>query len=79
MNWRCGSGRTRRDPSEYDNSASFVDPRELNAEVELVLSCVADQATVEAVYLGVSGVRETPEAAPGFIDVSTVCPDSPAK
>jgi 3-hydroxyisobutyrate dehydrogenase-like beta-hydroxyacid dehydrogenase len=55
------------------------DPRELAAQVDVVLSCVADGAAVEAVYLGTDGVLQNARPGTRIIEMSTVAPETPRK
>src|SRR3954466_4497867 len=55
------------------------DPRELAAQVDVVLSCVADGAAVEAVYLGPDGVLRNAKPGTLIIEMSTVAPDTSRK
>lgn len=55
------------------------DPRKLAAEVDVVLSCVADAAAVEAVYLGSEGVLRGARPGTMVIEMSTVAPDASRK
>ena len=55
------------------------DPGELAAEVEVVLSCVADGAAVEAVYLGAGGVLRNARPGTRIFEMSTVAPDTSRK
>lgn len=52
------------------------DPRELAAEVDVVLSCVADGAAVEAIYLGADGVLRNARPGARIIEMSTVAPET---
>jgi 3-hydroxyisobutyrate dehydrogenase len=52
------------------------DPRELAAEVDVVLSCLADAAAVEAVYLGAGGVLRNATRGTLIIEMSTVAPET---
>ena len=55
------------------------DPAELAREVDVVLSCLADGAAVEAVYLGESGVLRNAKPATRIIELSTVAPQTSRK
>src|ERR1035441_4017572 len=55
------------------------DPRELAAEVDVVLSCLADAAAVEAVYLGAGGVLRNVSRGTLIIEMSTVAPETSRK
>jgi len=55
------------------------DPGELAAEVDVVLSCVADGAAVEAVYLGEGGVLRNARPGTRIFEMSTVAPDTSRK
>src|SRR5580698_7432960 len=55
------------------------DPGELAAEVDAVLSCVADGAAVEAVYLGAGGVLQNVRPGTRIFEMSTVAPDTSRK
>ena len=55
------------------------DPGELAAEVDVVLSCVADEAAVEAVYLGERGVLRNARPGTRIFEMSTVAPDTSRK
>src|ERR1700685_739326 len=52
------------------------DPGKLAAEVDVVLSCVADGAAVEAVYLGAGAVLRNVKPGTRVIEMSTVAPDT---
>src|ERR1019366_9501585 len=52
------------------------DPGKLAAEVDVVLSCVADGAAVEAVYLGAGGVLRNARPGARIIEMSTVGTDT---
>jgi len=52
------------------------DPGKLAAEVDVVLSCVADGAAVEAVYLGAGGVLRNARPGTRIIEMSTVATDT---
>jgi len=54
-------------------------PGELAAEVDVVLSCVADGAAVESVYLGAGGVLRNARPGTLIIEMSTVAPETPRK
>jgi len=55
------------------------DPGKLASEVDVVLSCVPDDAAVEAVYLGAGGVLRKAEPGTQIIEMSTVSPDTSRK
>jgi 3-hydroxyisobutyrate dehydrogenase len=55
------------------------DPAKLAAEVDVVLSCVADGAAVEAVYLGAGGVLRNARPGTRIIELSTVAPETSRK
>jgi len=55
------------------------DPGELAAEVDVVLSCIADGAAVEAVYLGAGGVLQKAKPGTRIMEMSTVAPDTSQK
>jgi 3-hydroxyisobutyrate dehydrogenase len=55
------------------------DPRELAAQVDVVLSCLADGAAVDAVYLGVGGVLRNARRGARIIEMSTVAPETSRK
>lgn len=52
---------------------------ELAAGVDVVLSCVADGAAVEAVYLGAGGVLRNARPGARVIEMSTVAPETSRK
>src|ERR1035438_7200641 len=52
------------------------DPGKLAAEVDVVLSCLADGAAVEAVYLGAGGVLRNAKPGARIIEMSTVGTDT---
>jgi 3-hydroxyisobutyrate dehydrogenase len=52
------------------------EPGKLAAEVDVVLSCVADGAAVEAVYLGAGGVLRNARPGTRIIEMSTVGADT---
>ncbi len=49
-----------------------ADPRELAERVDVVLSCLADRAAVESVYLGTGGVLRAAKPGTVIIEMSTV-------
>jgi 3-hydroxyisobutyrate dehydrogenase-like beta-hydroxyacid dehydrogenase len=49
-------------------------PRKLADRVDVVLSCLADRAAVESVYLGPGGVLRTAKLGTVIIEMSTVAP-----
>jgi 3-hydroxyisobutyrate dehydrogenase-like beta-hydroxyacid dehydrogenase len=51
----------------------------LAAEVDVVLSCLADGAAVEAVYLGAGGVLRNARPGARIIEMSTVAPETSRK
>jgi 3-hydroxyisobutyrate dehydrogenase-like beta-hydroxyacid dehydrogenase len=55
------------------------DPRKLADRVEVVLSCLADRAAVESVYLGTNGVLRTARPGAVIIEMSTVAPETSQK
>src|SRR5580704_11117155 len=55
------------------------DPGELAAEVDVVLSCVPDDAAVEAVYLGAAGVLRNAKPDTLVIEMSTISPETSRK
>jgi 3-hydroxyisobutyrate dehydrogenase len=55
------------------------DPGKLAAEVDVVLSCLADGAAVEAVYLGAGGVLRNARPGARIIEMSTVAPETSRK
>jgi 3-hydroxyisobutyrate dehydrogenase-like beta-hydroxyacid dehydrogenase len=55
------------------------DPAKLAAEADVVLSCVADGAAVEAVYLGAGGVLRNARPGTRIIEMSTVAPETSRK
>src|SRR5580700_8620600 len=55
------------------------DPGELAAEVDVVLSCVADGAAVESVYLGAGGVLRNARPGTLIIEMSTIAPETSRK
>lgn len=52
------------------------DPRKLADRADVVLSCLADRAAVESVYLGSSGVLRAARPGTVIIEMSTVAPDT---
>ena len=68
-------------------SAEFVDlgaevaqhPGELAREVDVVLSCLADGAAVEAVYLGTGNVVRSARPGTRIIELSTISPETSRK
>jgi len=52
------------------------DPRKLADRVDVVLSCLADKAAVESVYLGSGGVLRTAKPGTVIIEMSTVAPET---
>ena len=57
-------------------AAVAPDPRKLADRVDVVLSCVADRAAVENVYLGPGGVLRTARPGTVVIEMSTVAPET---
>ena len=55
------------------------DPGKLAAGVDVVLSCLADEAAVEAVYLGTGGVLRNARRGTLIIEMSTVAPETSRK
>jgi 3-hydroxyisobutyrate dehydrogenase len=55
------------------------DPGKLAAEADVVLSCVADGAAVEAIYLGAGGVLRNARPGTRIIEMSTVATDTARK
>ena len=55
------------------------DPGELAADVDVVLSCVPDDAAVEAVYLGAGGVLQNAKSGALVIEMSTISPETSRK
>ena len=55
------------------------DPRKLADRVDVVLSCLADRAAVESVYLGSGGVLRTARPGTVIIEMSTVAPETSQK
>ena len=55
------------------------DPAHLAATADVVLSCVADGAAVEAVYLGAGGVLRNAKPGARIIEMSTVAPETSRK
>jgi 3-hydroxyisobutyrate dehydrogenase-like beta-hydroxyacid dehydrogenase len=55
------------------------DPGKLASEVDIVLSCVADGAAVESIYLGAGGALRNSRRGTRIIEMSTVAPDTPRK
>jgi 3-hydroxyisobutyrate dehydrogenase-like beta-hydroxyacid dehydrogenase len=55
------------------------DPQELAGHVDVVLSCLADRAAVESVYLGSSGVLHAARPGAVIIEMSTVAPETSQK
>jgi 3-hydroxyisobutyrate dehydrogenase len=55
------------------------DPGKLASAVDVVLSCVADGAAVEAVYLGEGGVLRNARPGTRIFEMSTVAPDTSRK
>src|SRR5260370_2171659 len=68
-------------------SAEFADlgaevaqhPGELAREVDVVLSCLADGAAVEAVYLGTGNVVRSTRPGTRIIELSTISPETSRK
>jgi 3-hydroxyisobutyrate dehydrogenase-like beta-hydroxyacid dehydrogenase len=68
-------------------SAEFADlgaevaqhPGELAREVDVVLSCLADGAAVEAVYLGTGNVLRSARPGTRIIELSTISPETSRK
>lgn len=55
------------------------DPGKLAREADVVLSCLADGAVVETVYLGAGGVLQNARPGTLIIEMSTVAPETPRK
>ena len=55
------------------------DPGKLAAEADVVLSCLADGAAVEAIYLGAGGVLRNARPGTQIIEMSTVAPETSRK
>jgi 3-hydroxyisobutyrate dehydrogenase len=55
------------------------DPGKLAAEADVVLSCLADGAAVEAVYLGAGGVLRNAKPGARIVEMSTVAPETSRK
>jgi 3-hydroxyisobutyrate dehydrogenase-like beta-hydroxyacid dehydrogenase len=55
------------------------DPGQLAAEADVVLSCLSDEAAVEAVYLGAGGVLRNARPGTQIIEMSTVAPETSRK
>jgi 3-hydroxyisobutyrate dehydrogenase len=55
------------------------DPRKLADRVDVVLSCLADGAAVETVYLGSGGVLRSARPGTVIIEMSTVAPETSRK
>jgi len=55
------------------------DPAKLARDVDVVLSCLADGAAVEAVYLGAGGVLRNARPGARIIEMSTVAPETSRK
>lgn len=55
------------------------DPGKLASDVDVVLSCLADGAAVEAIYLGAGGVLQNARPGTLIIEMSTVAPETPRK
>jgi 3-hydroxyisobutyrate dehydrogenase-like beta-hydroxyacid dehydrogenase len=55
------------------------DPRTLADRVDVVLSCLADRAAVESVYLGSGGVLGAVNPGTVIIEMSTVAPETSQK
>ena len=55
------------------------DPGKLASNVDVVLSCLADGAAVEAIYLGAGGVLQNARPGTLIIEMSTVAPETPRK
>jgi 3-hydroxyisobutyrate dehydrogenase-like beta-hydroxyacid dehydrogenase len=53
-----------------------ADPRDLAARVDVVLSCLADKAAVESVYLGSGGVLRASKPGTVIIEMSTVAAET---
>lgn len=52
------------------------DPRELAAEVDIVLSCLPNGAAVEAVYTGDGAVLQNARSGTRIIELSTIAPET---
>jgi 3-hydroxyisobutyrate dehydrogenase len=55
------------------------DPGKLASDVDVVLSCLADGAAVEAVFLGAGGVLQNARPGTLVVEMSTVAPETPHK
>src|SRR5580704_7321586 len=60
-------------------AAVVREPGELAAEVDAVLSCVADGAAVEAVYMSEGGILQNARPGTRIFEMSTVAPDTSRK
>jgi 3-hydroxyisobutyrate dehydrogenase-like beta-hydroxyacid dehydrogenase len=70
--------RDREKTKELGALGAYVapDPRTLAGSVEVVLSCLADRAAVESVYLGPAGVLHAARRGTVIIEMSTVAPET---
>jgi 3-hydroxyisobutyrate dehydrogenase len=73
-----------RDPNKTQALAALGaevarDPGKLASDVDVVLSCLADGAAVEAVFLGAGGVLQNARPGTVIIEMSTVAPETPRK
>lgn len=55
------------------------DPGKLASDVDVVLSCLANGATVEAVYLGAGGILRNARPGTLIIEMSTIAPETSRK
>src|ERR1035438_9878776 len=55
------------------------DPGKLATQVDVVLSCLADGAAVEAVYLGAGGVLRNAKPGARIVEMRTVAPETSPK
>jgi 3-hydroxyisobutyrate dehydrogenase-like beta-hydroxyacid dehydrogenase len=73
-----------RDPAKTADLISLgadvsLHPRTLASEVDVVLSCLPDEASVEDVYLGAGDVLHSATPATLIIELSTISPESSRK
>ena len=73
--------RDREKTKELVALGAYVapDPRTLAGSVEVVLSCLADRAAVESVYLGPTSVLHAARPGTVIIEMSTVAPETSKK
>jgi 3-hydroxyisobutyrate dehydrogenase len=70
-----------RDPAKAAQFSALgagiaTDTGELAGDVDVVLSCLADDSAVEAIYMGAGGVLESAKTRTRIIELSTIAPET---